>query len=348
LLPPAVALGLVLGLVLVALACESSALAQPARPALEVGVDLDRCPALPRAEILRLAALELGVRVVDAAAGTAGQATRVQVACSGAAVDLVVTDSITGKELLRRMEVASTEPHVAVRLVALGAAELVLTSWLELTLARGEAAPRPPGEGHLAAELRRAAEEAALRRAPRTAGTGYVLVVGQAIGPFRGAGLGWGGGLRLGWAAGTAAPGDGGFGFRPAADLELTTARADTDTTLGTIRATLWSLALRASLRAHRGRMWFDLGGGGRFGLARLEGQPVDPASVRGGTVAGTWAGPVAYAGIGVRARRLAAAAGVEVGHVLRTVSGASDDGSGISIAGPWVSASLALGWGGP
>ena len=82
--------------------------------------------------------------------------------------------------------------------------------------------------------------------------------------------------------------------------LELGVARADVDSALGTAQVSMWSLALRASLRLYRGRAWLDAGAGGRVGLARMAGVPFDPAAARGGTVAGTWGGPLAYVGVGV------------------------------------------------
>ena len=81
--------------------------------------------------------------------------------------------------------------------------------------------------------------------------------------------------------------------------------------------------------------------------MARLAGMPDDVTTARGATLAGTWAGPVAYVGVGRRFWRLAVAAGVEGGTVLRAVSGLVDDGPSISVAGRWLSGTLAIGWGG-
>jgi hypothetical protein len=313
--------------------------------ALEVSLDVEQCPSLARDQMFQLVALELDARVVTP--DRAGdQTARVAVACAGADVQLSVSDRLTGKLLTRTMTLGDRDAQVGARLIAIAVAELVLTSWMELTLPRASAAP--PADGALAApELRRAAQERAQRHFPRAAGTGYVLAVGQALGPFEGVGVAWGGGLRFGWTPGGARVDDGVSIWRPGFDLELTAARNETRRGLGTVDVSMWSAALRVSLRRARGRSWFDIGAGGRAGVARLAGIPDDVTTTRGATLAGTWAGPIAYVGVGRRFWRLAVAAGVEGGTVLRAVSGLVDDGPSIAVAGRWLSGTLAIGWGG-
>ena len=314
--------------------------------ALEVSLDVERCPSLAREQMFQLVALELDAHVVTP--DRAGEQTaRVEVACAGADVQLTVSDRLTGKLLTRTMTLGSRDAQVGARLIAIAVAELVLTSWMELTLPRASAAS-PPADGAPAApELRRAAQERAQRHFTRSAGTGYVLAVGQALGPFDGVGVAWGGGLRFGWTPGGARVDDGVSIWRPAFDLELTAARNETSRGIGSVDVSLWSAAVRVSLRRARGRAWFDIGAGGRAGVARLAGVPDDVTTTRGATLAGTWAGPVAYVGVGRRFWRLAVAAGVEGGTVLRAVSGLVDDGPSISVAGRWLSGTLAIGWGG-
>ena len=313
--------------------------------ALEVSLDVERCPSLARDHMFQLVALELDAHVVTP--DRAGeQTTRVEVACAGAEVQLKVSDRLTGKLLTRTMTLGDRDAQVGARLIAIAVAELVLTSWMELTLPGASAAP--PADGAPAApELRRAAQERAQRHFPRPAGTGYVLAVGQALGPFDGVGVAWGGGLRFGWTAGGAPVDDDVSIWRPGVDLELTAARNEASRGLGTVDVSMWSAALRVSLRRARGRSWFDVGAGGRAGVARLAGMPDDVTTTRGATLAGTWAGPIAYVGVGRRFWRLAVAAGVEGGTVLRAVSGLVDDGPSISVAGRWLSGTLAIGWGG-
>ncbi len=177
-------------------------------------------------------------------------------------------------------------------------------------------------------------------------GHAELLVLGQAVGPFSGVGMAWGGGLRLGWA----------FGRRwvrrrwvqagPTIEVELGAAETNAERALGSVQVALWSAALRASLRLRVGHAWLDLGGGGRVGLAQLQGQPGDTSATRGGSAVGAWAGPVAYAAIGAHVGHMAMALGVEAGRVLRPVSGIVDGGSPVSIDGTWACATIAAGWG--
>jgi hypothetical protein len=321
-------------------------------PSPEISLDIERCPALPHDEVLRLAALELDARVVPSSSpSSSSRVTQIRIACDGPAVQTTVVDPITGKQLTRTMDLpAQRSGAVAARTVALGAAELVITSWMELTMSpRAERSPEQPASSPAASEdLRRAAQDRALQRAGHEGGAARVLVLGQAAGPFTGMGLGWGGGLRLGWTFARRWIDRGETSGRPGIALELTETRADADAgpDVGSVRASTWSAALRATFTLRRGRMSLDLGAGGRLGLARLSGTPADATLTRGGTLAGTWAGPVAYAGFGIHAAPVLIEAGVEAGQVLRSVDGLVDGGTPVSIAGRWLAGTLAVGWG--
>jgi len=313
---------------------------------LDVSLDADRCPVIARDHLFKLVALELDARVA-APDRAAEQSTRVEVACAGTQVELKVSDRVTNKSLTRTMVLEARDAQVAARLVAIAVAELVLTSWMELTMPRASAAAPPADTPPASPELRRAAQERAQRQLSRGAGTGYVLALGQVVGPFDGIGVAWGGGLRFGWTPGGAPVEDDGWIRRYGIDLELTAVRNDVSRGLGSVDVSVWSAALRASFRFVRGRSWLDIGAGGRGGVVRLAGMPADSSTTRGSTLAGTWAGPIAYVGVGRRVWRLVVAAGVEAGTVLREVSGLVDDGPPISVAGQWLSGTLAMGWGG-
>jgi hypothetical protein len=321
--------------------------------ALDVSLDVDRCAFLPRDQVFQLVALELDARVTapdreaQRTPEKATQPTHVEVACAGPEVQLKVSDRLTGKQLTRTIALAARDAQVATRLVAIAVAELVLTSWMELTLPRASASTPPADSPPGAPELRRAAQERAQRHLRRGAGTGYVLAVGQAVGPFDGVGIAWGGGLRFGWTPRGARDESDGPIWRPGFDLELTAARSEGRRGLGAVDVSMWSTALRIAFRFGRGPSWLDAGAGGRLGVARLEGTPDDVTTTRGATLAGTWAGPIAYVGVGRRFWRLVAAAGVEGGTVLRSVSGLVDGGPSISVAGQWLSGTVAIGWGG-
>lgn len=324
----------------------------PARAAAnpEISLEIARCPALQHDEVLRLAALELDARVVPSSSlSPPSRVTQIRIACDGPAIETTVVDPITGKQLARTMDLPSQGSALAARSVALAAAELVITSWMELTMSpvAGPVAVQPPAPAE-EVELRRAAQDRALRRAGRDGGSARALVLAQAAGPFSRVGLAWGGGLRLGWTFARRWVDRGETTGRPGIDLELAETRADVDagSDAGTVRASTWSAALRATFTLRRGHTSLDLGAGGRFGLARLSGTPADASRTRGGTLAGTWAGPIAYAGVGVRAAHVVVEAGVEAGQVLRSVDGQIDGGAPVSIAGRWLAGTLAVGWG--
>jgi len=177
----------------------------------------------------------------------------------------------------------------------------------------------------------------------------YVLAVGQATGPFRGIGLAWGAGLRVGWSSGATLFSLATAPVGLAGDLDLTAAWTDVDGANGSVRVSTWSAGPRVALRldlSERRTAWIDVGAGARVGVARLVGAPTDPTTYRGGSLAGTWGGAAGYAGVGFALRSVVVAAGVEGGQVLRTVSGMVDGDRPVSLAGRWLSGSLALGWG--
>jgi hypothetical protein len=172
------------------------------------------------------------------------------------------------------------------------------------------------------------------------------LVLGQAMGPFSGVGMAWGGGLRLGWAFGRRWVRRRSVRGGPMIEAELGAAESNVDRTLGTVQVALWSATLRAALRLRVGRAWLDLGAGGRMGLAQLQGQPGDASATRGGSLVGAWAGPIGYAAVGAHFGHVAVALGVEAGRVLRPVSGIVDGGPAVSIDGTWACATIGAGWG--
>jgi hypothetical protein len=309
---------------------------------LEVSVDTQACPSVSRAELQRIISLELDSRSVEPDR-SGPHTTRVSVTCSDAEVRLAVVDPITGKQLFRAMAVRSLDPAVGARMVALAAAELVLTSWAELNLARASATATSGGDSQA---LRQAALERVRRQLPPTERHTYVLALGQAIGPFRGVGTSWGGGLRVGWSWARALLERPWARMVPAADVDVVGTRTTAHTAEGDVSVNIWSVTLRGSLRLGTPHVWAELGGGARAGLARLEGSPADASTTRGGTLAATWTGPIAYAGLGFRVWHLVLAPGVEAGYVLRTIDGVVDNGSPVSLAGPFVAATVALGWG--
>lgn len=303
---------------------------------LEIDLHIDPCLGALPDEVRRLTALELTVRVVSARAKV-GQATRVELGCAADGIRLRVTDRESGKTLERNLTFEALEADVRSRAVALAVAELVLTSWTEQpetteTAERTESAKPdlPPQESP--PEVDRAAKTPSERNRGEI---DHVLAVGQANAPLNGLGVGWGGGVRVAWASPIRE-----FG----ADVDLIVSRADAETELGRVSASSWSAALRARLRLSLDPVFIDGGVGGRFGIARLEGNPKD-ATARGSVVAGTWGGPLAHAEAGFEVNQIALVLGVEAGYRLRGVSGQVDGASPVGLNGTWLSASVGLGW---
>jgi len=314
------------------------ALALTGRPnpeaGLEVTVEIDPCLSVARSEVLRLTELELDARVVSPSLAPP-HATRVEVTCAGRHVRLRVTDPMTGKSLERTLALGTHEVDVTGRAVALAIVELVLTSWMELTFP--DPPPRSAGFAPPPPEIKDLAEERAVTLGARSGRVDHVLAVVQAQGPFRGFGVGWGGGARLGWNFGEDWLGG---------DVDLLAVQSEARSALGSVRASTWSSGLRASLKLWLDPLWLETGPGFRVGIARLAGTPVDDAGTRGGVVAGVWAGPLAYAGVGLEVWHLAVTLGAEGGYAFQSVSGRVDENNPVAICGGWLGVSAGIGWG--
>jgi hypothetical protein len=314
------------------------ALALAGRPSsearLEVAVAIDPCLAVARSDVLRLTELELDTRVIPPSLAP-DHATRVDVSCAGKHVHLRVTDPVTGKSLERTLALSPQEEDVTARAVALAIAELVLTSWMELTFP--DPPPRTVGFHAPPPEVKDLAEERAVTLGARSSHVDHVLAVGQAQGPFRGFGVGWGGGARLGWNFG-----DDWLGL----DVDLLATQSKASSDLGSVTASTWSSGLRASFKLWLDPVWLEASPGFRLGIARLAGTPTDETEVRGGVVAGAWAGPMAYAGFGLEFWEVAFTLGAEGGYVMQGVSGRVDENTPVAISGPWLALSAGIGWG--
>jgi hypothetical protein len=304
---------------------------QPAHEPL-VSVSVDHCIAVERREVERLTALELGVR----AAGTdapSPAATRVSVSCAGEHVRLRVVDPLTGKTLERTLSLTTREVDVAGRAISLAAAELVLTSWAELTLTPDESTPAPLD---VAPGARPAAERRVLSRTERGVHLEYLLAAGGVFGPFDGVGFGFGGGPRLAVAFGR-------YGF--GAEWDLTAHRAITATALGDVETTLFSSGLFARWTLESSPWFLDAGVGARGGIARLEGTPDDVEVSRGSVVAGVFVGPALALGVSWRAGGLAVRLGAESGYAARGVAGGVESEPSVSVSGAWLAGTLGVGW---
>lgn len=304
---------------------------QPAHePAISVTVD--HCIAVEQGEVERLTALELGVRAAGADTA-ASNATRVTVSCAGEHVRLRVVDPLTGKTLERTLSLTTQEVDVAGRAISLAAAELVLTSWAELTLTPAKSAPAPL---EIAPAARPVAEERVLSRTERGVRLEYVLASAGVLGPFDGVGFAFGGGPRLAVSFGR-------YGL--GAEWDLAAHRAVADTPLGDVETALFSSGLFARWTLAAAPLFVDLGAGARGGIARLAGTPDDAERSRGSVVAGVFAGPAASLGVSLRFASLALRLGAESGYALRGVAGEVEREPSVAVSGAWVQGSLGVGW---
>ncbi|HEY4159564.1 MAG TPA: hypothetical protein VGM29_15750 [Polyangiaceae bacterium] len=300
-------------------------------PKPEVALQIEECGVVPEDEILRLTALNLDAHVVSAASATVN-ATRVTVICSDQRVALKVIDPLTGKSLERTLSLTTSEIGVAGRAVALAVAELVLASWMELEMrdTPPSAAPLPVAQP----EMRRAAGERARARSEYGPHLDHLLLIGQTLGPFERLGVGLSGGIGLGYT----------LSSWLLTELELLETRSHANVNLGRVDASLWSAALRADARYSGRIFWLEAGPGLRLGVARLAGS-AKTSDTRGAVVAGSWGGPLAFAGVGARFHQLTLRAGGEAGYVLREVVGSIDGENAVAVRHAWLGASVGLGW---
>src|SRR3954466_4460504 len=149
--------------------------------ALEVGLDVHNCANVPEMRVRELAALELSTPVVRPHLGER-MAVSVSVSCAKTDVSIQVADATTGKTVSRTFALLVHEPDVRARAVALAAAELVLSSWMELAIA-------PPGDpakpkGAAATEDLRAATAIVRSRTARAAHVDALLAFSTFGGTF--------------------------------------------------------------------------------------------------------------------------------------------------------------------
>lgn len=134
--------------------------AQTIAPRPSVRLLVDACVGADRAEVERIATIELRPSMVTTA-GDDPVSVRVEVSCADVGVRVRVDDSITRKSLERVVRVSDVDPRARARWVAIAAAELVRASWSELD---DEPAPRvEPVQPPPPVELVRAAQSTVAR-----------------------------------------------------------------------------------------------------------------------------------------------------------------------------------------
>ncbi len=302
--------------------------------ALELALQVRECPDLPEKRVQALMELELSAQVTEPAPAQRSAAV-VTVSCAGDQVRIDVADTTTSKIVSRTFTLTEREPDVRARAVALAAAELVITSFMELVLAT-PTEPAKPAPAWVN-ENRRAASSLVRQHTQQGLRVAALFAFGAAAGTYHANPGAWGGGMRLSLVWGKAR-----FGI----DGDLSLTLDDAHTSLGDVRTNTWSIALRPEVRFAGGHWLGTFGAGARVGLARLEGTAVNASTVRGHVVAGTWAGPLAHANLGLSFGHFVSRLGVEGGYALRDVWGTVDGRAETGVRGPWFLATLGFGWG--
>jgi hypothetical protein len=314
-------------------------------PAIRVALDAGACPAVSEADVRRILAVEVGGQLVDAGQATPADADRLTITCSDGRARIEARGSDAGEALVRNVRLGDYPGDAAPRALALTAIEVLAAVNRQRAQARADR--RTPGTP--AARANSGVPPAATATATATAAAPPARQAANGAPPrasaltlsavrrdflvSNGPSL-WGG--RLGadrelaahWALG--------------ADVELD-ASGEREQPLGRARALLASVGAYAEV--HGTGAWRSVGValGGRFGLARLAGDPA-PGAV-GGRILRPWGGPtVATRWLATRGR-LALRFDVEAGLTLVGVEGIVADGETLlSMRGAWVALSLGAG----
>lgn len=304
-----------------------------------IHLTLHPCVPVPEEGVRQILAIELKAPITKSAQA-ADDVIRVAIECVDAQIWLQVDDPLTGKSMVRRLDLLKIDPAVRVRLLGLAIAELVSASWPELLANPPPAIPiadlRVPDGVRLAAAAASERIPLALKPSsgerfrPRILGVAMVTsLLSEGI-------LLAGGGLRLGWS----------HRRRVGWTAELIAQHGSAGTGHGEV--VIDTLHTGTALLFDRSwkRLALQLGGGFRFGLARLAGQPLPGYRLGGRTVFGAWGAPTIVGGVSLRAhRRVVIDVHLEGGYVLTPVLGWLPDSSAVRFGGPFLGAQLGLGF---
>lgn len=304
-----------------------------------IHLTLHPCVPVPEEGVRQILAIELKAPLTKGVPAAAG-VIRVAIECADAQIWLQVDDSLTGKSMLRRLDLLKIDPAVRVRLLGLAIAELVSASWPEL-LADREPAIRTaellvPDLVRLAAAAASTRTPLALKRGPGEWSRPRILSVAMLTSLASEGIFLVGGGLRLGWSHRRR------VGFL----VDVIAQHGSVETGHGSV--VLDTLHTGTALLFDRSwrRLALQLGGGFRFGLARLEGQPLPDYRLSGRALVGAWGAPTLMGGVSLRAhRRVVLEAHLEGGYVITPVLGYVPRSGAVRFEGPYLGAQLGLGF---
>lgn len=300
--------------VALALSASTSAEATPRRG--RVVITLDPCVGVPRAFVERVVAAE---RTQDVEGAAPADESTVTATCRDGVVVLTATVG-AGRPATREIELEREEREARPRVLAVAIAELLTAAAAQPPAEPPPAPPPPPPPPPPPAPVREEPVETRGEPAPRTLELGAAAIV-RAFGPART----WG--VSVAGSHAVAGP------LRVGLDVDATAGSRRVE--LGTVHLRALSLGL-AALVAHDGRdHWVQTGAGGRVALVGSRGEP--DAGAVGHSVSGTWAGPFATVGAGLRLHaRLALTAGAEAGYATRETAGLVGADPRIAFEGLW------------
>jgi hypothetical protein len=256
--------------------------------------------------------------------------TRVTIGCTGPWLRLEVLDPVSGKTLVRHLDLSAHDPSTRTRLLGLSAAELVAASWIELT---ARPAPRP----HIVeAKASSSARDTAVNAAQKalTPPSFYRLEAVASAQRTGSADL-----LTLGGGAGASFIHNG----WQVVGADVLVESGSEDVALGTIRTLLASASASLRIRHRLGWMAVEGGLGARAGLASMQGEAADITPRPEATAATLpWWGPMIMLRVEASiAQRVAFVMGLEAGRVMYAADGRAGGRTGSAIENQWVGLTL-------
>jgi hypothetical protein len=245
-------------------------------------------------------------------------------------IRLDVLDPVSGKTLVRHLDLSGSDPSTRTRLLALSAAELVAASWIELTA-------RPAARSQIVeAKASPGARDTAVNAARKALAPPSFYRI-DAIASAQRSGstdlLTLGGGIGGSWVHG---------GWQVVGgDLRLESGSADVS--LGTIRTMLVSASGSLRIRKRLGWVAVEGGLGVRGGLAYMRGIPAEITPRPDATSATLpWWGPMIMLRVEASiAERVAFVMGLEAGRVIYAAGGRSGGRTELAIENQWVGVTL-------
>lgn len=333
----------------------AGAAARPAEERPRVTLRLDPCLALDAARVERLTAMEIGALGARLAAAPDDDTSDLSVTCTAspaAGAELRVDDPVTGKSLLRIVDLDVARPAARPRLLALALAELLFASWTELEIALQPDPPPqvllPGGRPLATAAARNAASQALRLRLPAAvraearpalqhtdASTLRILGLFAGQGE-RGTGLLLGGGVRVA----------GDYPHHLGFSADALVLHGSAGFSSGDVSTDDFCTGAALLLHGRLGRFVLRGGAGGRLAAIRFVGVPRDARLDRGASLIGPSAGPMAVlmAGAALSAH-LALDVSLEGGYALLPVAGRIEGQRAVAFDGGWIAAQVGLGW---